>query len=303
MAKRLRESCKLTINISISSEIDLFCLLDDYQEKFLHHFTYFVNKGFDVETKDENGDTLLTYAVKKNVLQVVDFLVNESNANIEHRNNDNLNALLLSLQHNTIHEHWDPETSLEDEENDVSKITRLLLEKYKQLGISIDCEDNDGNTPLLLSIKENRNTSLAKLLLFYGADVHHRNKGNKNALLLTIDSINLIGIAEELIKYGADINLEEEDGTTPLLLTIENCSKYMLYVLLDNEVDVDYINKNRNYPLAEALLNIDFDEYDIQNIIDAGADIRYLEKHHYYALEHTELYKYKIVEKDLKKYK
>jgi ankyrin repeat protein len=302
MAKRFRENYKVIINISISEEIDLFCLLDDYQEKFLYHFTYFINKGFDVETKDENGDTLLTYAVKKNVLQVVEFLVDKG-ANIEHRNNDNLNALLLSLQHNTIHDCWDPETSLEDEENDISKITRLLLEKYKQLGISIDCEDNDGNTPLLLSIEENRNTSLAKLLLFYGADVHHRNKENKNALLLTIDSINLIGIAEELIKYGADINLEEENGTTPLLLAIENCSKYMLYVLLDNEVDVDYINKNRDYPLAEALLNIDFNNYDIQNIIDAGADVRYLEKHHYYSLKNTELYKYKVVEKALKKYK
>lgn len=303
MAKRLRENYTVNINISISSEIDLFCLLDDYNEKFLQHFKYFINKGFDVETKDENGDTLLTYAIKKNVLQVVEFLLTEGGANIEHRNNDNLNALLLSLQHNIIHEHWDPEISLEDEENDISKITRVLLEKYKHLGISIDCEDKDGNTPLLLSIKENRNTSLAKLLLFYGADVHHRNKENKNALLLTINSINLIGIAEELIKCGADINLEEEDGTTPLLLAIQNCSKYMFYVLLDNGVDIDFINKNREYPLAEMLLNIDFDEYDIQNIIDAGADIRYLEKHHYYALEHTELYKLKVLEDTLKKYK
>jgi hypothetical protein len=74
MVKRLRENCKIAINISISSEIDLFCLLDDYQEKFLQHFTYFVNKGFDIETQDENDDTLLTYAVKKNVLQIVKFL-------------------------------------------------------------------------------------------------------------------------------------------------------------------------------------------------------------------------------------
>lgn len=300
MSKRLRESCKVTINISISSEIDLFCLLDNYQEKFLQNFTYFVNKGFDIETQDENGDTLLTYAVKKNVLQIVKFLV-EKGANIEHKNKDNLNALLLSLPHNTVHEYWDPETSIEDKENDISKITRLLLEKYKQLGITIDCEDKDGNTPLLLSIKENRNTSLAKLMLLYGADVHHRNNENENALLLTINSINLIGIAEELIKYGADINLEEEDGTTPLLLAIHNCSKYMFYVLLDNEVDVDYINKNRIYPLAELLLNNDFDEYDVQNIINAGADVRYLEKHHYYSLEHTDLDKFKVVEEALKK--
>lgn len=301
MSKRARENFNLTIDISFSLENDLFCLLDNYNEKNLHNFKYFINKGFDIETQDENEDTLLTYAVKKNILQVVEFLL-DNNANVEHRNKDNLNALLLSIPHNVAHECWDPETCVENEHRDISKITKVLLEKYKQLDISIDCEDKEGNTPLLLAIKDNRNTFLVKLLLTYGADVHHRNKENKNALLLTIDTINLCEVAEELIKHGADINFEEEDGTTPLLLAIKNCSSYMLHVLLDNDVEIDYVNKNRIYPLAEVLLNQDFDDYDVEKMIHLGADVRYLKKHHYYALEHAELYKYKIVEEALKKY-
>jgi ankyrin repeat protein len=301
MAKRFRDNFKLTVDISFSNDVDLFCLLDNYNEKNLHNFKYFINKGFDIETQDENEDTLLTYAVKKNILQVVEFLL-DNNANIEHRNKDGLNALLLSIPGNVVHECWDPETCIENEHRNINKITKVLLEKYKQLGISIDCEDKEENTPLLLAIKETRNTFLVKLLLTYGADVHHRNKENKNALLLTIDSINLCEVAEELIKHGADINYEEEDGTTPLLLAIQNCSSYMLHVLLDNDVDIDYINKNRMYPLAEVLLNQDFDDYDVEKMISLGADVRYLEKHHYYALEHAELYKYKIVEEALKKY-
>jgi hypothetical protein len=82
-------------------------------------------------------------------------------------------------------------------------------------------------------------------MLKYGADVHHRNKENKNALLLTIKSINLTGIAEELIKYGADINLEEEDGTTKIP------RYHYIYVIIfsDNSFDnlIKFVKFIKNY--------------------------------------------------------
>jgi ankyrin repeat protein len=359
---------KLCINF-----LNLFAIVENYNDSLLHVFEFALNRGYNIETQNENGDTLLTYAVKNGVYSLVQFLLTKGGANIEHRNNDNLNALLLSIYTNECYKDInelieDMEEKIEDiDENKaiteedkpdpyVSEITKLLVEKYKELGLdlnctdtngdtpliisvnaiknkalveyllnegraniehrnndklnalflsipnnriyeefacsdervdervddisditkillkkyeelklSVDCVDEDGNTPLYVAIKSNESNSLVKLFFKYGANVNHRNKENENALILAIDTVNVLSIVRSVIESGADVNYVDEEGNTPLSYAIQRSSDkgdYMIEILIEYGAKVRYYDKNGDYYDLREYVHPDFLDSD-----------------------------------------
>jgi ankyrin repeat protein len=207
--------------------------------------------GLDLNCTDDNGNNSLILAVTRtNNKALVEYLINEGRANIEHRNKHNFNALLFSVPNNRIYEEYAcTDERVYERVDDVNDITKILLETYKKLNISIDCVDDDGNTPLFLAIKDNENTSLVKLFLKYGANVNHKNKENKNALRLAIDTVNVLSIIEEVIEYGADVNEVDEYGHSPLsyaILSSDDPGSYMIEVLINNGAKLTYYDKEGN---------------------------------------------------------
>jgi ankyrin repeat protein len=221
--------------------------------------------GLDLNCTDSNGNNPLILAIARtNNKALVEYLINEGRANIEHRNKHNFNALLFSIPYNRIYEEYAcSDERVYERVDDVSEITKILLETYKKLNISIDCIDDDGNTPLFLAIKNNENTSLVKLFLKYGANVNHRNKENQNALYLSIDTVNVVSITREVIEYGADVNEVDEYGHTPLSYAIRSSDdpgSYMIEVLINNGAKLTYYDKEGNFHDLRDDVHSDFSE-------------------------------------------
>ena len=93
------------------------------------------------------------------------------------------------------------------------KAVLYLLNK----GLNIDAEDNDGLTPLILSMSHARYLNVALLLLDRHASVEHSSGKGHSALSVAIRNSNPEG-AKVLIKRGANINVAD-NAHTPLTLT------------------------------------------------------------------------------------
>ncbi len=138
-------------------------------------------------------------------------------------------------------------------------------------GESVNFVNEDGQTPLMLSIIRNHaNTyDFANLLINSGANVNVKNSAGMTPLMLAIvqNPSNVLEIAELLIKAGADVNAKDNNGQTPLMLSIAfSNSVKMIDLLVRNGARIDekdnlgmtalmYVSQSSgNVNLAKALL-------------------------------------------------
>ena len=101
--------------------------------------------------------------------------------------------------------------------------------------------DQDGQTPLSLSIREEK-YFVAKILLLHGADPK-LGGGSFGSALHMVTSKHQLGMIKELLKHGADPNSGDSEGNTPLHLLFSvfsknaETSKEMTQILLSYGAD------------------------------------------------------------------
>lgn len=105
-----------------------------------------LEKGADLEAKDGHGQTPLVWAVQKSMLEIVDFLL-EKGADLEARDNHGQTPLMAAVQKSTL------------------ETVYLLYDK----GANLEAKDNDGQTPLVMAFRSGR-CDHVELLLEMGAD-------------------------------------------------------------------------------------------------------------------------------------
>lgn len=94
-----------------------------------------------------------------------------------------------------------------------------LISKCKDF--NIEEVDKNGNTPLLFAIKQSSiNINLIETLLFCGANVNHIDKNGKISLFYAIEACNP-ELVKLLIEYNVDINFVLSNGLNPLKLAIK----------------------------------------------------------------------------------
>ena len=138
----------------------------------------------DINAKDSNEFTALTYASYKNNLPMVQLLLSKGADPNKGANSPNGSALSMAARHENV------------------KIVLELLKSKAKLEI----EDVTGMTPLLIAVKKN-NSKLVKIFIDNGANVNAQALESVSALQLAIDNNNPEMISY-LIKAGADKNLE-----------------------------------------------------------------------------------------------
>ncbi|MFW4371222.1 MAG: ankyrin repeat domain-containing protein, partial [Spiroplasma sp. hy2] len=134
-------------------------------------------------------------------------------------------------------------------ESNIDLIKFLIVSGY-----DVDIQDENGDTPLITTIKEN-NSIMAKLLIDKGANVNLQNKNRLTPLDYAIDRNNK-ELVQLLIAKGADVNLENLfNGHTPLITAILNDDLEIAELLIDKGANINFKNKNELNPLFFAILN------------------------------------------------
>jgi CHAT domain-containing protein/Tfp pilus assembly protein PilF len=144
-----------------------------------------VNKGANVDTKDENGWTALHWVVNFNQKELAEFLIKKG-AKIDSKDNDNWTPLNYAVYKGH------------------KNISKILIEK----GASTNIKDRYGKTPLHQAIL-NEDMEMVRLLIKNGADVNERDNRNRTPIFFAISCDN-DEMIEVLKKNGALINEQDK---------------------------------------------------------------------------------------------
>ncbi len=127
-----------------------------------------------------------------------------------------------------------------------SEITRLLLK-----GADISAETNDGATPLVIAVANNR-LSTVETLISYNADINIITSHFETPLVIAVKNQN-VEITELLIRAGADIDFADNRGVTSLNYASISGYFYVTDLLLYYHADIDKKANDGTTPLMSAI--------------------------------------------------
>jgi ankyrin repeat protein len=248
-------------------------LLNDYKNFKLDNIIYYIeliisnnyldylneillNKQIDINIKDLYGYTLLTLAIKKNKIQIVELLLLH-NADPNLLDNNGYTPLLFAIKENNI------------------EIIKLLLLHNADPNL-----ESSKSTPLLLAID---NIEIVKLLIM------NKVKLDKD-IILYIDKILDKDITKQNIKELILTNMPDKYGYTPLTYAVENNEIETVKLLLTKQACIDLLDNNGNTALfiAITLGNIEM----IKLLLNNGANPNILYNNGNTVLDFVYLLKY-----------
>ncbi|KAM0465253.1 hypothetical protein ACHAPV_002252 [Trichoderma viride] len=212
--------------------------------------------GFNPDSKDENGQTVLYHAAIGGHEALVKTLLSRRDIHADSR--DNNGQTTLSWVAGQDYEATRKQHSYET-------IVRLLLGK----GVDVEAKDNAGRTPLSWAAWRG-NEAMVKLLLEKGADVKAKNA--RRAPLSWAAEGGNVSIINLLIYKGAE--LEAKDTAyyrTPLSWAAVQGNKATIQLLLEKGADIEAKDKIGRTPLLLAVES--GNEANVKLLVEKGAAI------------------------------
>jgi len=229
---------KREIAILVTSLIDLltiFCsvalagqggaLINAAKEGDLKQVQELVDKGADVDAKNDYGKTALMEAADKGHLEVVKLLLNKG-ADVNARQKEGGTALTWAALSGRV------------------EVVKLLLEK----GAEFDVRGQNILTALFLSAARGP-LEMVKLLQEKGVDI---NAGHGRALINAVDGGN-VQVVKLLLNGGADVNTKDDSKTTVLMNAVGKGRLEITNLLLDKGADVNASDNSHTTSLIYAV--------------------------------------------------
>lgn len=157
-----------------------------------------LERGADVNVRDNKGYTALFHALEARYDEVSEVLLNHPNLDPTARGLNGISALSSYV--------W----------RDKKEAVRKLLER----GADVNAQDNDGDAPLH-GAAQNGNVEIIDMLLAKGADPNLKNKLGGTPLMWAA-VFGHEGAARRLIERGADPSLKDAEGMTARDWAIKN---------------------------------------------------------------------------------
>lgn len=202
-------------------------------------YSTLISGGADVTMKDTYGDTVLHIATMTGVdADVLNTLV-LAGADVNTRNKDGIAPLALAIDiNNAEHVKFYAEKGADIHSKDKKGNTPLTLALKKADNTlevilnkkNIDCQDSDGNSPLIVSIINNATLPKIQYILSLTDDVNTRNSEGNTALYLTVLK-NRRQLGELLIAKKADIFATNTRNKSPLSLALNAGGSLMEWII------------------------------------------------------------------------
>lgn len=191
-------------------------------------FADLITKGLDVNSRDENGDTMLYYVLTHNKDLLMAKKLIEAGADVNAPSANGMTPIMVAtskanelqlqkMMFNSMDFEEQKEIveakineEIEYEMNRAIAMLQMLIEQ----GADINQETPLG-TPLMSASTSDWNTDMVEILLQKGAKVNQQDKNGRTALFYAqvFDSQQILSL---LLKAGADIALKDNNGKTYL---------------------------------------------------------------------------------------
>lgn len=201
-----------------------------------------LQRGANIEAKDNSGSTALIWAAVRGQTGIVKVLLDKG-ANIEAKRNDGETALIWAAEagkSDTIRLLRDRGANVEARSRGgntaliyaagrgYTDAVKLLLAK----GADIEAKGDGGDSALIDAAREG-DTDTVKLLLDRGANIEARSSGGNTALMSAAHSYHTTDTAKLLLDRGANIEATNDGGDTALIQAVEHPNIDVVKLLLD----------------------------------------------------------------------
>ncbi|MGL4562597.1 MAG: ankyrin repeat domain-containing protein [Brevinema sp.] len=179
--------------------------------------------GLDPFLKNNNGDTMLRFAVENKNFGTVQYLVEEVGLDVNSRNNQFTTPIIFAtLNNDTNMIAYLAQMGANVNAGAMANVERTVNGETRQSTVS-------NWTPLMAAAQLGYNDAV-KVLLDYEADINATDSDNWTALLFTVQN-GYKSTAEFLIRLGIDYNIESVDQHTAQSLAVDNKDQEMIALL------------------------------------------------------------------------
>jgi len=239
IAKRLIDAGAQVDKRSKEGKTPLYLASANNRPKLLE---YLLSEGANPNKMSNSGWSPISEAITNNNKKPFDVLIEHPNVDL-----NEIGAYGWSYFHFTAN-NWDHG----DRGNDLYFAKRLW-----QNGAEIDIKSDDGNSALIVAIKNER-YELAKRLINYGANPNIKTERQWSPLMIAVVKPNL-DVAKFLMRNGADVNDKNDEGNTPLhLISAQNYgasaekTNELIQMLIRSGANVNALNHELRSPLMVA---------------------------------------------------
>lgn len=236
------------------------------EDKFIEMAKYLLDHGADIESFDEEGETLVSLTGSRNFEKAFDFLVDYSQ-----------NALKKPLQ---LIKHKNILISIA-----ICGKNMQFFEKVINIGADVNWTDGTGYTALMAACAWG-NYEMCSKLVEMGANVNAREHGRHRVYTvlhhLCEKGDDNVQILELLVAKGADIHLTESEGKNALHIAAENGYSNTVKKLLAFGIDPNCRTFGGGIEEQQTPLHLTLENQDrikdlwgtVTALVEGGADIK-----------------------------
>ena len=183
---------------------------------------YFVSKGIDINSVDNNSNGIFCYATKNGNINLLKTLID---LGVSHDNN---NAVIFASQGTRGHTNKKP-----------------VYEFLESIDLKINTIDSENNNPLHALSYRNKDLELLSFFIDKGVDVNKPNNDG-NTPFMNASYLNSLEVIKKFPQTISDINLKNKDGQTALSRALQRNNADVVAYLIEKGADTNVKDKDGN---------------------------------------------------------